>query len=223
MTDYSAQSAIPSPARARHLTRHFDSLQGLAQLPIGALFLGMLLLSAWLPPTPRAFPRGAALATLEAELAAILVSGFVVAVLLSWSIRARYRRSFGTVAPRPGHRTWVVLVTVPLAFAVAYPLKADLEAWLATGRTLPLNLSDLALAGLLVLYWWYTSRTLHHYLVLAGLAFLLGLASLVGLTPATLAWHLRELLLLIATACIVGGILDHRALTRTMPKPPEGA
>jgi hypothetical protein len=83
---------------------------------------------------------------------------------------------------------------------------------------LPVNLMDFTLAGWIIGYWFYLGRSFRHYLVLAGIGLVLGLASIAGFPPASFASHLREATLYMAFASIVGGLIDHRILTRALPR-----
>ena len=65
-------------------------------------------------------------------------------------------------------------------------------------------------------YWLYLGRPFWHYPVVAGIGFVLGLASIAGIPPATFAWHLREATLYFSLAAIAGGVIDHRILTRSL-------
>ncbi len=90
-----------------------------------------------------------------------------------------------------------------------------------SGQALPVNLLDFTLALWIVGYWWYIGWSFRHYLVLAGIGFILGFASIAGIPPATFAWHLREATLYFAVACIASGLIDHRILTSALQDPEE--
>jgi hypothetical protein len=92
------------------------------------------------------------------------------------------------------------------------PLSVEQAMWVSSGQALPVNLALLGMALLFIVYWWYLGRSIRHYLVIAGIGIVLGVASLSGLPPATWPWHLREMTLYAAAAGIIGGLLDHRML-----------
>lgn len=87
------------------------------------------------------------------------------------------------------------------------------------GHTLPANFMLLTLSLWIVAYWFYLGRRFWHYLAIGGIGFILGLASIAGIPPATFDWHVREVTLYLALATIAGGIIDHIMLTRSMPQP----
>jgi hypothetical protein len=224
MTNHPANIGIQTPQQVRLLTRHFHDLQGLLQVPFGVLFLVLFVLAAWLPSTPKEFPQhGPAYTRLLLWAALAIGLGWVVAFVAMRLTRAKYERDFGSVELGPRRRWWFFLIGSIGPFILLYPINYDKDLWLATGKAMPVNVADFVLAAGLLIYWWYMGRSLHHYLVLAGIGIALGLASALGLTPATWLWHVREMLLYFGVATIVGGVLDHLVLARTLPAPAEAS
>jgi hypothetical protein len=224
MTNYPANAEMRTREQVRLLTRHFYDLQGLRQVPFGVLLLILFGLAAWLPATPQVFPQhGSGYVRLLLVAGVAIGFGFVLALLAMRLISTRYLRRFGSVEPSRQHLLWVFLIGWIGSMVILVPINLDKNLWLASGTAMPVNVADFMVAAGLLLYWWYLGRSLHHYLVLAGIGIALGVASALGLTPATWPWHVREALLLFGGATIVGGTLDHRVLVRALTQRPTNA
>ena len=131
-------------------------------------------------------------------------------------LNAWYRRNYGAVVrTRKQNRLGVVIGGVGvLAFLVPFEMETFA---LNAGHILPANLALFTVSSWIVLYWLYLGRAFWHYLVIAGIGLMLGLASLAGFPPATFDWHLREITLYLGLASMAGGVIDHLILTRSMP------
>lgn len=92
-------------------------------------------------------------------------------------------------------------------------------------RNWPLSASGLVIAGGLMVYYWQNGRYRPHYLIMAVLM------ALVSLLPLTGALAIEQVqffgpdavigAFLFALICIVGGLVDHWLLVRTLPIYPE--
>ncbi len=204
---------------ASRITGRFRDLQGLRQVAGG---VAMLLLAGWTLIFPlaaadiRKAPIGQTL--LSAALLIILLALLVVSVrwLSAW-YRARYGEVEHTAQQR---RLWLILgVSGFLAFMV--PFEVEVLA-MERGQPWTINLLVIGLAVWIFGYWLYLGSSFRHYLVMAIIGFALGIASVSGFPPATFVWQVREAVLYLGAASIVGGLIDHRILARALALPVDG-
>jgi hypothetical protein len=147
---------------------------------------------------------------------ALLVAG--VAALIGgilW-MNGWYRRHYGAVDRTVKQKRLGAVIAVGGLIAFLVPFEAETFA-LSSGHALPANLALFTLPLWIVAYWLYLGRAFWHYLVIAGVGFMLGLASIAGIPPATFDWHIREVTLYFGLASLAGGVIDHVILTRSMP------
>jgi hypothetical protein len=191
----------------------FLDLQGLRQAVAG---VGLLMLFAW----EMFFPIS--LAEMRAAggpppvwSAAALIAGWGVVGFGIWWTSDWYKRRYGRVEQTWRQRRWGMVIggTGVLAFLIPF----NIENFAANlGHPIPVNLQLFTMAVWIFCYWIYLGRPFVHYLVFAGVALGLGLLSFAGIPPANFVWHLREATLFFALASIVGGVIDHRILTRAL-------
>jgi hypothetical protein len=198
---------------AGRIASRFQDLQGL-RLAVGGV--GLLLLFAWEMAFPLTLSDLAAAGGPNPWAYALLLAGCAVLVGGVLWINGWYRRNYGAVVrTRKQNRVGALLAGAGL-LAFLVPFEAETFA-LSSGHTLPANLALFTMALWIVGYWLYLGRTFSHYLVIAGVGFLLGLASIAGVPPATFDWHVREVTLYFGLASLAGGVIDHLILTRSMP------
>ena len=191
------------------IAARFRELQGLRLIPLGIYFLFFLALEIWLP-----FSRDGVRAAGANKLLWIVgidVGAFAVALVAVRWVSGWYRRKYGWVEPT-AHQRLIGMIIGGVGTA-AFMIPFEIETIFLNGRALPFNPLDLGLALAIFGFWLYMGRSFRHYLALAGVGFVLSLASAVGITPATFAWHMQEATLYLAVATIVAGIIDHRILT----------
>lgn len=208
---------------ARHAARiagRFRDLQGLRQVAGG---VGLLCLAAWelAAPLSRDAIRAANMAWLLGSLA-VVIACFAAALVGFWRITIWYEAHYGRVEQTTRQRRIGRVIGGTGALAFLLPFEIDIVA--ANGGSVPVNLMLFMLSLWIVAYWLYIGRPFWHYPVIAGIGLVLGFLSIAGVPPNTFAWHLREATLYIALASIVGGLIDHMILTRSMspPKSPFG-
>ncbi len=207
------------PLQAAQVAGRFRDLQGLRQAVAG---VGLLLFFVW----EMFFPLSSAAIRAEgigAELraAAILLPGVVLTVAAVLWVNGWYRRSYGQVEQTRRQKRLGKFVGLGGVLAVTGPFEVDVFAQ-NYGNVVPVNLAMFTLALWIVGYWLYMGRPFWHYIVIAGLGILLGIASIGGIPPSSFDSHFRETTLYIAVASIVGGVMDHLILTRSLA-PPESA
>lgn len=215
MANYSMGTASPTGAEeARQIAENFRALQGLRTVPLGIWLLFLFVVEMLLPLSPEEM-RAPSSRQLVSLLAVFIVS-LLPAVVAFRLISTWYERRFGRVEPTR-HQRWVAgLIAGGGVLLFVLPLSVEQTMWVSSGQALPVNLALLGMALLFIVYWWYLGRSIRHYLVIAGIGIVLGLASLSGLPPATWPWHLREMTLYAAAAGIIGGLLDHRILSGSL-------
>jgi len=159
---------------------------------------------------------------------ALLLAGCAVLIAGILWINGWYRRNYGAVVrTRKQNRVGAVLAGAGL-LAFLIPFEAEIFAMNrgllevppqldASGHTLPANFMLFTLSLWIIGYWLYLGRAFWHYLVIAGVGFVLGLVSIAGIPPATFDWHIREVTLYFGLASLAGGVIDHLILTRSMP------
>ena len=199
--------------RVRYVAANYGHLQGLRKAPVG-LFVWLLaaagaLVLAWEPEGDAAVVPAAYVYA----VGLLVVALFVVALMLHGRIRVYYERRYGSVRPRP---------RVPTRRKVLYAAIV-----LAVLNSAPLFISLLGVAMLFA--YWPERRFQAHYVGLGALLAGYGLVYLVGLAVAlTLVPGLRDVFFglhyfgrLITLGAlglyfVVGGVLDHLLLVRTM-------
>jgi hypothetical protein len=215
VANYSTEAASPAGSEgARQVAEHFRALQGLRAVPLGIWLLLFFVVEMLLPLSPEEV--GAPSTGQLVLVLVVFVVSLLPAILAFRLISAWYERRFGRVEPTRHQRLVSGLMAGGGVLLFVLPLSIEQRMWVSSGQSLPVNLALLGLALMIIGYWWYLGHSFHYYLAIAGIAILLGAASLVGLPPATWPWHFRELTLYIAVICIVGGLLDHRTLSRSL-------
>jgi hypothetical protein len=215
MANYSTETVFPTGAeKARQIAQHFRALQGLRAVPFGIWLLFLFAVVMLLPLSPEEM-RAPSTGQLVSVLAVFVIS-FLPAVVAFRLISAWYERRFGTVEPTRHQRLVGSLIAAGGSLLFVLPLSVEQRMWVSSGQALPVNLALLGMALLFIGYWWYLGRLFQYYLAIAGIAIVLVAASLAGLPPATWPWHFRELTLFTAVACIIGGLLDHRTLSKSL-------
>ena len=202
-----------------HIAGRFRDLQGLRQV-VGGVGLLLLFGVEVASPMSPADVRAKGIEPLLWALAVLAVA-IPIAVVAFIKVTAWYRRNFGLVEQTARRRRLGKLIGGGGALVFVIPFEVDSLATTA-GQSLPVNAIDFTLALWIIGYWLYLGRQYRHYLVLAGIGFVLGFVSIAGITPATFAWHVQEATLYIAVASIVGGLIDHRILTRALSQPEIG-
>ena len=189
---------LPDPDRVRAVTANFFFWQGLRWVPLGA----MLILVSLLRVGREAFGR-----TIT-NIVALL--GVIVAVWLSTSVLDRYyARTYGRVQGIPGQharRSRIKWLIVYPAMGLALVLDWQLNA--------PIFISGLVFAAGIEAYRRSTGGGRIHYIVASALLAVVAFAPLTDLASS------RELLVpffgMLGAIYIIGGLLDHRELQRTL-------
>ena len=185
------------------VTRHYDHLQGLRQLPFGFMFLLIAIDKSGLWPW----------FSIWQPLSGLAAVG--LGVVGYWWIGQYYARTLGQVQPLP-HSKWRMGVAAVVFLGLFY-----LAGTAEIARDWPFSASGLVISGGLVVYYWQNGRYRPHYLILAVFMAVVSLLPLTGL----LAVEQVHLLgpdavigaLLFALISIVGGLVDHWLLIRTLP------
>jgi hypothetical protein len=210
---------LPTPVnharQAAHIAGRFRDLQGLRQAVAG---VGLLLLFGFEMtfPMSSADMRAAGI-TVELWGLAALAAGIALMVVAVLWVSAWYRRHYGEVERTRRQKRLGAIVGGGGALTFLVPFEIEVFA-MNYGHTVPVNLMDFTVALWIIAYWLYLGRPFWHYLVLTAIGVGLGIASIAGIPPATFAWHLREATLYVALASIVGGVIDHMILTRSLSR-----
>lgn len=204
--------------RVRYVAANYGHLQGLRKAPLG-LFVWLLaaagaLALAWDPEGDAVVPAAYVYAVV-----ALIVALFAGALALHGRIRVYYERRYGSVGPHP---------RVPTRRKVLYGAIV-----LAVLNSAPVFIMLLGVAMLFA--HWPERRFQAHYVGLGallvgyGLVFLVGLALALTLFPGLLdvvfgLHYFGRLITLGALGLyfVVGGLLDHLLLVRTMGAAPDG-
>ena len=190
---------------------------------------GLLLLFAWEMSFPLTLAELVAAGGPKPWSYALLVAGCGVVLAGVLWVNAWYRRHYGAVVRTRKQKLLGALVGGAGALAFLIPFEAEIFAvdrrllmvppeLDPAGHTLPANFMLLALSFWIIAYWLYLGRQFWHYLVIGGIGFMVGLASIAGIPPATFDWHVREVTLYLGLASIAGGIIDHIILAKSMPR-----
>jgi hypothetical protein len=192
---------MQDPERAAYVTHHYLHLQGLKWALVGVFYLALEALNAgWLGPRPDPWR--------------ILAVGALVG-LLYWLVDRYYKRAHGRVAPPPNGRPAGSAGTAALVALILAAAVVDLAA------RPPFSAPGLVIAGLVAERWWEGRRFQRHYLLLAALVAALSLSPLL----VDGGWRdevLRYVNIGTALLFIVGGLLDHLLLARTLRFALEG-
>jgi hypothetical protein len=197
-------NAMPDLDRIRYVTTHYRDLQGLRLLPYGAALLVWALgLGVW-PSVPWVSP-----------LALWLALG------LFWLISRYYTRTFGRVQPVQAiSRAGLAVLALLLVAMLALPLAARAHVHMPLGLLLGGGSLLCAAAGVSGLWRAGGLRLRAHWIILA---LLLAATSVLVMLPL---FRHRNTLLAVSLgawglAAIIGGVLDHRLLRRTLPPAQE--
>jgi hypothetical protein len=179
--------------------------------------VGLLLLFACevIFPLSRADLRATGIGTELSEIG-VLVVGFAVMLVAIRRVSAWYRRHYGRVERTRRQKRLGAAIGGGGALAFLIPFEIEVIAQ-TSGQAVPVNFMLFTMALWIIGYWLYIGRPLWHYLLIAGVGFVLGIASIAGIPPSTFASHLREATLYFALATIAGGVIDHMILTRSLP------
>jgi hypothetical protein len=208
-------ASVNNARQAAQIAGRFTDLQGLRQAAAG---VGLLLLFGW----EMAFPltsAGLRAAGMTVALwgAGLLLVGLALMIVAVRWVTAWYRSHYGQVERTRRQKRLGVILGGGGALAFLIPFELEVSA-MNSGHALPVNLMVFTVALWIIGYWLYIGRPFWHYLVLTAIGFSLGIASITGIPPATFAWHLREATLYFALASIVGGVIDHMILTRSLSR-----
>lgn len=207
------EAGAGDPRRAAQITSRFRELQGLKQVPIGVAVL-VSAAAIFFMPLGAVETRRSDVSVLLVGVA-VMVLAFALGVIAMRKIASWYVRKFGSVVPTKRQQRLNAILGV--IGVVAVLIQFNIESVAANnGQNVPVNLLDLTFALWFLAYWFYLGRTSYHYLVAAVIGFALGVLSIAGVPPGTFAWHLREALVYIGVVTIIGGVIDHRILTRAL-------
>ena len=195
--------------RVRYVTTNFNYLQGLAMMPVGAIFLIFAAMEAgWLP-----------MPTWGSEVLNLV--GLGVALALAWIAHQYYNRTFGRVVSEscvPRNPNWAAIIGVwTLIFGLLVGALL-LDSWLKP----PVILFGLTMAALTFAYYWPRRSFAAHYLAIAGVIALISLFPIVGASAENPAFRPSILsFIILGLIFIVGGLFDHILLARTLKPVPE--
>lgn len=203
--------------RIRYVAANYGRLQGLRKVPLGLVILSLVALLlvalAWPVEEDLIVPVGYAVLVLAAILAV-----FLGAFLLYFRISGYYERRYGLVRQR--------FSRVPLRRKALYWM---MFVAVALGGSLAL----LLLGAAMLAAYWPERRFRAHYVVMAALIVGIGLAHMVCvvvyLTNGAWLWPVGEFAGLarnyawtaLGLYFLVGGVLDHQLLVRSMKDLPE--
>lgn len=190
--------------RIRRVTRYYDQLQGLRQVPFGIMFLLMAVWKGgWWPWFDKWQP-----------LSGLLIIG--LAMIAFWWIGSYYERTFGKVrqsddSQRKGKiLSFIFLVGLYLVGLAEYEWH-----W-------PLSGTGLFTAVVLVACYFQTGSFRQQYLILAGLMTIVSLLPLFDLLPAeqVYLWGERGVVgvAIFGALWLVSGLVDHWLLIRALPR-----
>ena len=203
--------------RIRYVAANYEHLQGLRKLPFGIFLLALVstvvLLSVWAPGSGVVVP-----APVMLGIVAVIFLLFVAGIALPHFISAYYERRYGTVQryrTAPTKRRIMYLVMI-LALVLGS------------------SLSLLVLGAAMMVAYWADRRFQSHYVIIGVLATGAALAHIayaaVSLAMGEWSWISIEnvfylpqvfIVVTIASYLLVGGVLDHVLLVRTMKAAPE--
>jgi len=185
--------------RINAVTANFFFWQGLRWVPVGAA----LLIIAWQLAPGSVVP--------ESWASPLLVASMTVALAASTLIGRWYARSFGRVRGIPGQharRTRTKWLVVYPALVVALVIDSIVKS--------PVLISGIAFAAAIEAYRRSTGGGRLHYVVASVVFAVLTFAPMLGFaTPGKNALDL--LVGMLGATYVIGGLLDHRELTRMFP------
>ena len=204
--------------RVRYVAANYEHLQGLRKVPPGIFLLALVaaiyLSLAWAEVRGAAVPVPYALG-IVAAIFVLLVAGIVLPHFIS----IRYERRYGTTVRRYGEvprKRMILYVTMVLALIV--------------GGALPL----LAMGLAMMVAYWPERRFQGHYVVIGAVAVGAVLAQAASIAVYLVAndggWPAGGAIYVVGSASpvvfiaaylIIGGVLDHLLLVRTMKSAPE--
>lgn len=203
--------------RVRYVTENYEDLQGLARVPVGLLVLavwGFFLISN--------FEISSKFVADVVITLSLLIGG--VMILLFFRIKGYYRRRYGRVRVIPNvfkkRRVYSGVIALVVSLLASY-----LALWMGVMENLdPFPFILLGLGIMEVIDRWPERRFRPHHFVVGVLMALSGLILwLLVLSdrqyPDALVLHLLTALFVLSL--VVGGILDHLLLVRTMKSLPE--
>jgi hypothetical protein len=187
--------------RINAITANFFFWQGLRWVPLGAALLVIALALAPGSLVPRSWGSP------------LLLASTAVALWTSTLIGRWYARSFGRVRGIPGQharRTRTKWLVVYPALVIALLIDAILKP--------PVLISGIAFAAAIEAYRRSTGGGRLHYVIASGVFAVLTFAPTLGLAvPGKNALDL--LVGMLGATYVIGGLLDHRELTRIFPSP----
>ena len=183
------------------ITRHFSELQGLKSAAVG-----FFLVLAWVNGLGQARNGNVSL----------LLAQFAILIAIYASIENTYNNKYGSIKRR---KTWVEIMAYIVIIGIV--MLAD---WIDVTLNLPISLTGFAIAAMCLANWQLTERFRHHLLALAAISMVVGLWPLLVAGNVT-HWSLSQGdgILLLGFVGIVGGLLDHRMLTKAFPLAQERA
>lgn len=185
--------------RINAVTANFFFWQGLRWVPLGAA----LVIIAWGLAPGSLVP--------ESWASPLLIASLMVAFAVSAAIGRWYGRSFGRVRGIPGqhaHRTRTKWLVVYPALVVALLIDSIVKP--------PVLISGITFAAAIEAYRRSTGGGRLHYVIASVVFAVLTFAPILGLaTPGRNA--LDFLIGVLGVTYVIGGLLDHRELTRMFP------
>ena len=189
----------PDPDRVRGVTANFFFWQGLRWVPVGAALV--VVAGVW----SGRLPLG------DGGRFVLQFGSLALALWLSGVAGRWYARHYGRVRGIPGAHAR----RDAIKWMIVYP--ALLAAMLADGLWQPpVSLSCIVFGASLLAYRHSTGGGRRHYVALAAMMVLLGLLPLAGVVPAGRAM-LGPFMGVLGAVYVIGGLLDHRELTRLLP------
>ena len=195
--------------RIRRVTKYYDHLQGLRQVPFGILFLLVAIWKAgWWPWFDKWQP-----------LSGLLFIGLAMSAF--WWVGGYYERTFGKVSQATDSRRSRNILSFILFVGLYLVGLAEYEwRW-------PVSGTGLLTAIVLVAYFFQTGSFRRQYLVLAALMAVVSLLPLFNLMPAeqVYLWGERGVVgvAILGVLLLVSGLVDHWLLIRAFQRArPEG-
>lgn len=224
-------SPVDPMQRIQYVTKHYQTLQGLRFIPIGFAMLICALI--WMMS-----PSLLSLSLFGIEIA------FLVGFVLYWRIATYYKRAFGWVQPQPAgpisRRVRVVFVAILGIFVMLSivapftPLRGLLFLLRAPHVTALRLIASIAggIGGVAMLFTYWIMGDLHYrpywgviaiVLIIISFALLLPIPALAAFYEPNRWWAVLATVFFLpwSIATIVGGVLDHRLLTRSLGPLPE--
>jgi hypothetical protein len=200
------EDGVQGLRQVQYITTNYAGLQGLKMVPLGLwLWLWAVGEAGWWPWRNDCNPL-LNLLTLPMALALWLIVG------------AYYTRAFGRVRPT-SHRMGRTLFTGAMVLVVSFPWLL-ISGYADAALQPPVSVLGLTAAGLLAL-WCSTGRLHRQYLVAAALIAVVSLLPLLGIISRDQLFG-GVLCATLGTVLVVGGVLDHLRLARSLkPLPKE--